>query len=81
MGGVECSPTRANFFSLIRDIIHEDPEQKVTTLRVEERVQEWQEMDGVMDNPWFLDQSNWVEQVASALKFLSGDVLGKKTKT
>jgi hypothetical protein len=33
-------------------------------------------MEGAVDNSWFLDQANWVEQVASALKFLSGDVLG-----
>jgi hypothetical protein len=73
---VELLPHKENFFSLLRDIIYEDPDQRVTTQRVEERVREWQEMEQAAENGWFLEQPSWVDLTAAALKFLSGDVLG-----
>ncbi|XP_076467906.1 uncharacterized protein LOC143298812 isoform X2 [Babylonia areolata] len=64
-----------NFFSLLRDIICDFPDSKATTAKVEERVREWQESPAISLNSW-VHTENWVELVISALKFLSGDVLG-----
>jgi hypothetical protein len=64
------------FFSLLRDIICDFPDTKATTAKVEERVREWQESPASALNPWLRLQQNWVDCVVSALKFLSGDVLG-----
>ncbi|KAL8581008.1 hypothetical protein ACOMHN_048042 [Nucella lapillus] len=64
-----------NFFSLLRDIICDFPDSKATTAKVEERVREWQESPAISLNSWVHTQ-NWVDLVISALKFLSGDVLG-----
>ncbi|KAK7097674.1 hypothetical protein V1264_004618 [Littorina saxatilis] len=65
-----------NFFSLLRDIICDFPDTKATTAKLEERVREWQESPASALNSWVHFQQNWVECVVSALKFLSGDVLG-----
>ena len=45
--------------------------------QAEEKVREWQESATALLNDWFGINSNWVELVPAALKFLSGDVLGK----
>jgi len=45
--------------------------------QLEERVREWQESPASTLNSWVHAQQNWVECVVSALKFLSGDVLGQ----
>lgn len=45
--------------------------------QLEERVREWQESPSAATCLWFTEQPGWVELVASALKFLSGDVLGE----
>ncbi|KAK7482554.1 hypothetical protein BaRGS_00026155, partial [Batillaria attramentaria] len=65
-----------NFLSLLRDIICDFPDSKATTAKLEERVREWQESPASALNAWLPMQQNWVECVVSALKFLSGDVLG-----
>ncbi|XP_067662843.1 nuclear factor related to kappa-B-binding protein-like [Haliotis asinina] len=65
-----------NFFSLLRDVINEFPDQRVTTAKLEERIREWQESPSSSLNSWFPIQASWVDCVVSALKFLSGDVLG-----
>ncbi|XP_064607968.1 nuclear factor related to kappa-B-binding protein-like isoform X2 [Liolophura sinensis] len=66
----------SNFFSLLRDLINEFDDAKVTTAKMEEKVREWQESSTCSLNPWFSQQPNWVDAVVSALKFLSGDALG-----
>lgn len=66
----------SSFFTLLRDLFYELPEQKMTVSRLEERVKTW------MDNPvpgigdWVNHYDNWVELVSSALKFLAGDLPG-----
>jgi hypothetical protein len=66
------------FFSLLRDMICESPDGRITTAKLEEKVREWQESPASMLNPWFMAQPhNWMECVLAALKFLSGDVLGE----
>lgn len=65
-----------NFFSLLRDLINEFPDSKVTTAKLEEKVRDWQESPTTSLNPWLSQQSNWIDNVIPALKFLSGDVLG-----
>ena len=40
-------------------------------------MREWQESPASALNSWVHTQQNWVECVVSALKFLSGDVLGQ----
>lgn len=45
-------------------------------VQLEERVREWQESPASALNSWVHQQENWVDCVVSALKFLSGDVLG-----
>ena len=40
-------------------------------------MREWQDSEMTSHvNFWFNDQPNWVDLVLSALKFLSGDILG-----
>ncbi|XP_013413602.1 nuclear factor related to kappa-B-binding protein-like [Lingula anatina] len=66
----------ASFFSLLRDFISESSESKVTTTKLEQQVLEWQNSPSSKLNVWVSMEKNWVELVSSALKFLSGDILG-----
>ena len=43
---------------------------------MEEKVREWQDCAASSRNIWITEQSSWVDVVASALKFMSGDVIG-----
>ncbi|CAI9731518.1 Hypothetical predicted protein [Octopus vulgaris] len=61
-----------SFFSLLRDLICEFPDAKVTTAKLDDKVKEWQESPTSSLNQWISLQNNWVENVVSALKFLSG---------
>ncbi|GAB1608858.1 nuclear factor related to kappa-B-binding protein-like [Argonauta hians] len=65
-----------SFFSLLRDLICEFPDAKVTTAKLDDKVKEWQESPTSSLNQWITQQTNWVDNVVSALKFLSGDVYG-----
>ncbi|OWF51166.1 Nuclear factor related to kappa-B-binding protein [Mizuhopecten yessoensis] len=65
-----------NFFSLIKDLLNEFQDGKFTTANLEEKVREWQEAPTSSLNNWFNQQTNWVDIVMSALKFLAGDLIG-----
>ncbi|KAL5011494.1 hypothetical protein ScPMuIL_010045 [Solemya velum] len=69
-------PQYTSFFSLLRDLIIDFPEGKTSSVKLEEKVREWQESPTCTLNSWFSQQPDWVETVVSALKFLSGDLLG-----
>lgn len=66
-----------SFFSLLREFIVEEPEAKTSTMKLEEKVREWQESTGPSLNPWAITHPQWTDLVSSALKFLSGDVIGE----
>ncbi|CAH1796308.1 unnamed protein product [Owenia fusiformis] len=74
--GEGLSNEKSSFFTLLRDTICGFPEAKVTTIKVEESVREWQDNPASVANDWYSLHDNWTELVQPALKFLSGDVLG-----
>lgn len=65
-----------NFFSLIRDLLIDFSDGKGSTAKVEEKVRELQESSGWMAMSWTKLESNWVDTVTSALKFLAGELIG-----
>ncbi|XP_074652281.1 uncharacterized protein LOC141906799 [Tubulanus polymorphus] len=66
----------ACFFSLLKDLICEAPEGRVSTAKLEEKVRQWQDTAFSATNTWFSTDINWMELVSPALKFFSGDILG-----
>ncbi|KAH9523125.1 hypothetical protein Btru_065882 [Bulinus truncatus] len=70
----------ANFFCLLRSILSEFPDCKCSTLKIEDRVREWLDLNDEISNPWLALQKSWVDHVVSALKFLSGSELGLKVE-
>ena len=47
-------------------------------VQLEEKVREWQESASSNHSSWINDQLTWVDLVSSALRFMSGDVVGKE---
>ena len=47
----------------------------------EEKVREWQDCAASSRNVWVNEQPSWVDVVSSALRFMSGDVIGKTEGT
>ncbi|GIX89407.1 nuclear factor related to kappa-B-binding protein [Caerostris extrusa] len=63
------------FFALLRDIFCETPEQKLSTVKLEEKVKNWQNGPTAGMFEWLNYQESWSDLVSSALKFLSGDLI------
>ncbi|CAL1281622.1 unnamed protein product [Larinioides sclopetarius] len=63
------------FFALIRDIFCESAEQKLSAVKLEEKVKNWQGGPTASLFEWLNYQESWSDLVSSALKFLAGDLI------
>ncbi|XP_063413509.1 nuclear factor related to kappa-B-binding protein-like isoform X3 [Mytilus trossulus] len=65
-----------NFFSLVRDLLIDFSDGKGSTAKIEEKVRELQESPSWSSMAWTKLETNWVDTVTSALKFLAGELIG-----
>ncbi|GBN84654.1 hypothetical protein AVEN_217083-1 [Araneus ventricosus] len=65
------------FFALIRDIFCESAEQKLSAVKLEEKVKNWQGGPTASLFEWLNYQESWSDLVSSALKFLAGDLINE----
>ncbi|XP_052077690.1 nuclear factor related to kappa-B-binding protein-like isoform X2 [Mytilus californianus] len=65
-----------NFFSLVRDLLIDFSDGKGSTAKIEEKVRELQESPSWSSMTWTKLETNWVDTVTSALKFLAGELIG-----
>ncbi|XP_035218985.1 nuclear factor related to kappa-B-binding protein-like [Stegodyphus dumicola] len=63
------------FFALLRDIFCESVEQKLSAIKLEEKVRNWQGGPTAALFEWLNFQESWSDLVSSALKFLAGDLI------
>ncbi|XP_054719703.1 nuclear factor related to kappa-B-binding protein-like [Uloborus diversus] len=63
------------FFALLRDIFCESVEQKLSAVKLEEKVKNWQGGPTAALFEWLNFQESWSDLVTSALKFLAGDLI------
>ncbi|KAF8785193.1 nuclear factor related to kappa-B-binding protein-like [Argiope bruennichi] len=63
------------FFALIRDIFCETAEMKMSAVKLEEKVKNWQGGPTASLFEWLHYQESWSDLVSSALKFLAGDLI------
>ncbi|XP_060566426.1 nuclear factor related to kappa-B-binding protein-like [Ruditapes philippinarum] len=66
----------ACFFSLLKSIIVNSPDNRISAVKLEERVRDWQESPFSDECTWVSAQDDWVDLVSSALKFLAGETIG-----
>ncbi|XP_052281775.1 nuclear factor related to kappa-B-binding protein-like isoform X2 [Dreissena polymorpha] len=69
---VRCS----SFFVLIKNIILNTPEKRISTVKLESRIRCWMDSPDVDDNVWLAQREDWLDQVPLSLKFLAGESLG-----
>lgn len=65
-----------SFFSLLKNIIVSTPDNRMSSVKLEEKVREWQESPYSDECPWVTAQDDWVDLVQPALKFLAGETIG-----
>ncbi|XP_053398532.1 nuclear factor related to kappa-B-binding protein-like isoform X2 [Mercenaria mercenaria] len=65
-----------SFFSLLKNIIVHSPDNRISAVKLEERVRDWQESPFSDECAWVSAQDDWVDLVISALKFLAGETIG-----
>ncbi|KAG8183464.1 hypothetical protein JTE90_002846 [Oedothorax gibbosus] len=63
------------FFALLRDLFCTSPEQKLSAVKLEEKVKNWQSGPTAALFEWSHIQDSWSDLVSSALKFLAGDLI------
>uniref|UniRef100_T1III0 DEUBAD domain-containing protein n=1 Tax=Strigamia maritima TaxID=126957 RepID=T1III0_STRMM len=73
---VVTDETHSSYFALIRDIICKSADQRISAAKLEDEVRLWQDSPFAPLNEWYGQQSSWVDQVISTLKFLAGDFTG-----
>ncbi|XP_037073468.1 nuclear factor related to kappa-B-binding protein-like [Pollicipes pollicipes] len=66
--------THASFFSLLRDVFCSDPDDRLAERDVYGAVRSWQASPISPLNDWYQREPSWVDALASALAFLSGEV-------
>ncbi|XP_052797281.1 nuclear factor related to kappa-B-binding protein-like isoform X2 [Mya arenaria] len=69
---VRCS----SFFVLIKNIILNSPDSRISTPKLENRIRSWLDAPMVDDNVWLQARDDWLEMVPLALKFLAGETIG-----
>lgn len=78
-GGVGVKEDLSNcssFFGLLKNIIVASPDTRISAIKLEEKVREWQDSVFSEDCSWVHLQDEWADQVQSALKFLAGETIG-----
>jgi len=58
------------FFSLLKDLLHQAPDQQLSLTQLESGVMIWQESPIAALNPWYNTLSDWRSSIGSALAFL-----------
>ncbi|KAL4230801.1 hypothetical protein ACF0H5_011175 [Mactra antiquata] len=66
----------ASFFGLLKNFIINSPDNRISAVKLEDRVREWQDSSNSDDCTWISLQDDWVDLVQSALKFLAGETIG-----
>lgn len=81
--GLQSAPPRSAtptypscFFSLVRNLFYETPEQKMSASKLEDKVRIWMESPIASSPDWVNVHDNWADLVGSVLKFLAGDLIG-----